>query len=227
SKPCNGRSSFAPDRSSSSPTAMYSKRSPPGWPVARRTRSPRRLASANLRPAASNASRTRRGSMADGPSSSVGSGSNPVSSAIRASTWAPEIGPSRVRPNCASGSPSTSRSIFHRTFRRSCEVTGPAILAARGQEALDRTSGEIEALGAKALPVPTDATDAAQVQNLIDRSVETFGTIDILVNNAGSAPFLSTIDQIRLEGFEKYFRINFTSALYCTRAVAPVLLAKQ
>jgi 3-oxoacyl-[acyl-carrier protein] reductase len=56
--------------------------------------------------------------------------------------------------------------------------------------------------------------------------VERFGTLDILVNNAGAAPFMSTLDQIRLEGFEKYFRVNFTSAVLCTRAVAPVMLAR-
>jgi NAD(P)-dependent dehydrogenase (short-subunit alcohol dehydrogenase family) len=47
-----------------------------------------------------------------------------------------------------------------------------------------------------------------------------------LVNNAGAAPFLSTVDQIREEGFEKYFRVNFTSAFYCTKAAAPTLLEK-
>jgi len=35
------------------------------------------------------------------------------------------------------------------------------------------------------------------------------------------------LDQIRLEGFEKYFRLNFLGAVYCTKAVAPVLLAKS
>jgi NAD(P)-dependent dehydrogenase (short-subunit alcohol dehydrogenase family) len=107
------------------------------------------------------------------------------------------------------------------------EAGASIVLAARGQDALEQAAGEIEAVGAKALQVSADATDLDQVQNLVDRAVEAFGTVDILVNNAGSAPFLSTVDQIRLEGFEKYFRINFISALYCTKAVAPILLAKQ
>src|SRR5207247_5944754 len=62
---------------------------------------------------------------------------------------------------------------------------------------------------------------------LVDGTVERFGTVDILVNNAGAAPFFSPLDQIRMEGFEKYFRVNFTSAVHCTKAVAPVLLAKS
>ena len=100
-------------------------------------------------------------------------------------------------------------------------------LAARGEDDLARTAKEVEAAGGRALPVRADVSDVAEVQNLIDRTVDELGTVDILVNNAGAAPFLSTIDQIRPEGFEKYFRVNFLSALYCTRAVAPVLMAKQ
>jgi NAD(P)-dependent dehydrogenase (short-subunit alcohol dehydrogenase family) len=120
-----------------------------------------------------------------------------------------------------------SKGIGKAIARAMAEAGASITLAARGQDALEQAAGDIEAVGAKVLQVATDATDLDQVQNLVDRTVEAFGTIDILVNNAGSAPFLSTIDEIRLEGFEKYFRINFTSALYCTRAVAPVLLAKQ
>jgi 2-deoxy-D-gluconate 3-dehydrogenase len=100
-------------------------------------------------------------------------------------------------------------------------------LAARGEEDLAQAAKEIEAAGGRALPVRTDVADPAQVQALIDRTVAELGTVDILVNNAGAAPFFSTVDQIRLEGFEKYFRVNFMSALYCTRAVAPILMGKQ
>jgi NAD(P)-dependent dehydrogenase (short-subunit alcohol dehydrogenase family) len=100
-------------------------------------------------------------------------------------------------------------------------------LAARGEEALSRAAKEAEAAGAAALAVPTDVSDPAQVQSLVDRTVEAFGTADILVNNAGAAPFLSPVDQIRLEGFEKYFHVNFSGALYGIKSVAPVLLGKK
>jgi NAD(P)-dependent dehydrogenase (short-subunit alcohol dehydrogenase family) len=107
------------------------------------------------------------------------------------------------------------------------EAGASVALAARGQEDLTQAVKEIEALGGRALAVPTDVADADQVQRLVDRTVEEFGTVDILVNNAGAAPFMSTIDRIRLDGFEKYFRIDFMSAVFCTKAVAPILLGKQ
>jgi 2-deoxy-D-gluconate 3-dehydrogenase len=99
-------------------------------------------------------------------------------------------------------------------------------LAARGEEDLAAAAKEIEAAGGEALAVPTDVTDQDQVQALVDRTVERLGTLDILVNNAGAAPFMSTLDQMRMDGFDKHFRVNFTSAVLCTRAAAPLLLAK-
>ena len=107
------------------------------------------------------------------------------------------------------------------------EAGASVALAARSREELEQAAKEIEAAGGRALAIPTDVTDPEQVQRLIDRTVADLGTVDILVNNAGAAPFLSTLDQIRLEGFEKYFRLNFLGAVYCTKAVAPVLLAKS
>lgn len=97
-------------------------------------------------------------------------------------------------------------------------------LAARSQEDLDAAAHEVEALGRRALTVPTDVSDPEQVEAMVRRTIDELGGLDVLVNNAGAAPFLSTVDSIRPEGFEKYFRVNFHSAFYATRAAAKHLL---
>jgi 2-deoxy-D-gluconate 3-dehydrogenase len=99
-------------------------------------------------------------------------------------------------------------------------------LAARGPEDLEKAAREVEERGRRALAVPTDVTDADQCRVLVERTTSELGTLDVLVNNAGAAPFLSTFESARLEGWEKYFRITFTGAVYCTHAAAPVLLEK-
>ena len=106
------------------------------------------------------------------------------------------------------------------------EAGADVAVAARGPEDLERTAKEIDAAGRRGLAVPTDVTDVEQVRAMVDRTVAELGTIDILVNNAGAAPFFSTIETMRLDGFEKYFRINFNSAVYCTRAAGPTLVEK-
>ncbi len=120
------------------------------------------------------------------------------------------------------GSRGIGRAIALAFARAGADVS----LAARGAEALERTAEEVRGLGRRALAVPTDVVRSDEVRALVDRTVSDLGTLDILVNNAGAAPFLSTVDSIREEGFEKYFRINFNSAFNCTQAAAPVLLEK-
>jgi NAD(P)-dependent dehydrogenase (short-subunit alcohol dehydrogenase family) len=100
-------------------------------------------------------------------------------------------------------------------------------LAARSPEALEKTAREIEERGRRALAVPTDVTDPEQCRALVERVTGELGGIDVLVNNAGAAPFLSTFESAKLEGWEKYFRITFTGAVYCTHAAADALLGRE
>lgn len=100
------------------------------------------------------------------------------------------------------------------------------VLSARSEEALEGAAAEVEALGRRAVTVSADVADQEAVQGIVDRAVDAFGTVDILVNNAGAAPFRSQIVETKPEGFEKYFRVNFLSAVHATRAVGPVLLEK-
>jgi NAD(P)-dependent dehydrogenase (short-subunit alcohol dehydrogenase family) len=101
------------------------------------------------------------------------------------------------------------------------------VVTARGREAIDATVSGISGAGGRAVGVSADVSEPDQIQAVVDRAVSEFGTVDILVNNAGAAPFMSTIETIRPEGFDKYFRINLWSAINGIRAVAPVMLAKQ
>ena len=120
-----------------------------------------------------------------------------------------------------------SKGIGRRIAEVFAEAGASVAIAARGEEDLTQVAKEIEVAGGKALPIATDVSDPEAVKNLIDRTVAELGALDILVNNAGSAPFLSTLDQIRESGFEKYFRINFLGALYASKYAAPFLQANE
>ena len=117
------------------------------------------------------------------------------------------------------GSKGIGRAIALEFARAGADVA----VAARSADDLERTAKEIEAAGPRALAVPTDVSDPDALQALVDTAAGTLGGIDIWVNNAGAAPFLSTIDAMRPEGFEKYFRINFASAWHALRLAAPHL----
>jgi len=105
------------------------------------------------------------------------------------------------------------------------EVGADVVLAARTQAALDETAERVRAHGRRAVVVPTDVTDRAQLERLAARAKEELGRIDVLVNNAGGGPFkdaLRTSEQL----FEGTLRFSLTSAFLLTRLVAPDMIAR-
>ena len=78
-------------------------------------------------------------------------------------------------------------------------------------------AAEMEAAGGKALAVQCDIRFEDQVQQVIDKTVATFGGIDILVNNA-SAINLTTTEQTELKRFDLMYDINVRGTFIMSRA---------
>jgi 7-alpha-hydroxysteroid dehydrogenase len=103
------------------------------------------------------------------------------------------------------------------------EMGANVVCAARTVEQIEAVAEQARGLGPRALAVPCDVTDRAQLENVIARSMEAFGRIDILVNNAGGTPpreALRTSEKV----FEEAFRFNVTSAFLMTRFAVPQML---
>ncbi len=62
-------------------------------------------------------------------------------------------------------------------------------LAARRAELVEEVARECQALGAHAIAVPTDVTDAEAMEDLADAAKRAFGRIDVWINNAGTGVF--------------------------------------
>jgi NAD(P)-dependent dehydrogenase (short-subunit alcohol dehydrogenase family) len=65
------------------------------------------------------------------------------------------------------------------------EAGADLVLAARRADHLARTRSMVEAIGRRAISVPTDVTDPEQCRRLVDIAVREYGHVDILINNAG------------------------------------------
>jgi 3-oxoacyl-[acyl-carrier protein] reductase len=63
-----------------------------------------------------------------------------------------------------------------------------AVNGRANRSAVDAVAREVEARGARALPVMADVTDAAAIDRLIAETAHRFGRIDVLVNNAAPRP---------------------------------------
>jgi 3-oxoacyl-[acyl-carrier protein] reductase len=78
---------------------------------------------------------------------------------------------------------------------------------------------ELESRGGKALAIRADSTEIAAVQAAVEETVGTFGRLDILVNNAGIM-VLGTIDQYKIEDFDRMLAVNVRAPYFAIQAAA-------
>jgi NAD(P)-dependent dehydrogenase (short-subunit alcohol dehydrogenase family) len=106
----------------------------------------------------------------------------------------------------------TARELAHRG--------AAVVLAARRAEQIDALTSEIEQQGGRALAVPTDVRQRAEIDRLVQATLDTFGRIDILINNAGigaGKPLLSVDDAT----LQQVVDVNLLAPARCVQAVAP------
>lgn len=101
------------------------------------------------------------------------------------------------------------------------------VLCYAGNEAAAReTVAACEALGAKALAVRCDVSDAVQVKALTDAAVQAFGAIHILVNNAGITRD-NLLMLMKEEDFDAVVETNLKGAFLCMKAVARTMMKQR
>lgn len=88
--------------------------------------------------------------------------------------------------------------------------------SSKGAEA---TVAKIEAAGGKAIAVQGDLCKQDDVDALVGKTIETFGSIDILVNNAGGIIARKKIAEMPLDHWNAVMDLNVTSIFMMTNAV--------
>ena len=80
--------------------------------------------------------------------------------------------------------------------------------------------GELNKMGSRTLKVQVDVSEEAEVDDLFDRSFETFGTIDILVNNAGTNGAKKKLVDMTTHEFEATLRSDLFGPFFACRRFA-------
>src|SRR5687767_4216780 len=94
------------------------------------------------------------------------------------------------------------------------------VLAARSQEALDDVCTECNHLGAIAVGVPTDVTDAEAMQRLAEAANQYGGSIDVWINNAGVLA-AGEFEKTPIEVHQQVIQTNLVGYLNGAHAVLP------
>ncbi|MBO0961275.1 SDR family oxidoreductase [Neobacillus sp. MM2021_6] len=70
------------------------------------------------------------------------------------------------------------------------------------------------------LPVQADVSNEADMQNVVRKTIETYGTVDVLVNNAGVG-FFKLTEEVTVDEWKKIFEVNVQGVFLATKAVLP------
>ena len=115
-----------------------------------------------------------------------------------------------------------SRGIGQSISRAFAEAGADLVVSSRNKRPpeLEKVAEEVRSLGKKAVAIPAHVGKKADVENLVQKTLQEFGRIDILVNNAGANPVLSAMVDLEEETFEKVLEVNLKGAFLMSKAVA-------
>jgi len=88
-------------------------------------------------------------------------------------------------------------------------------------EAAQKTAEQISATGKKAVAVKVDVTDEDDVNAMIRKVVDCFGSIDVMCNNAGIINCMKKVEDITAQEWDKIFAVNAKGVFLCCKAVIP------
>jgi NAD(P)-dependent dehydrogenase (short-subunit alcohol dehydrogenase family) len=108
--------------------------------------------------------------------------------------------------------------------RRFLEAGMKVVLADIDEEQLKSTLQSLEDFGTNRLGVPTDVSQAKQVEALARKTIETFGAVHVLCNNAGVGYGGRSIWETPLEGWQWILNVNLMGVVHGIHSFMPIML---
>jgi len=90
------------------------------------------------------------------------------------------------------------------------------VITSRKQEVLQKTADEMEEkTGGKVLALACDVREVVQVENVLTKTLERFGSVDVLLNNA-AGNFISPTERLSANAFSSIIDIVLKGTVNCT-----------
>lgn len=106
------------------------------------------------------------------------------------------------------------------------EAGADVCVTARTERQIQETAEMIRGMGRSALPVSADATDAAAVASIVNKTIRELGGLNILINNAGIALTKPLLDFSETD-YDQVMAINMKSMFHFTKAVGAHLISQR
>jgi len=119
-----------------------------------------------------------------------------------------------------------SSGIGEATARLLAKSGAKVVLGARRGDRLETIVKEIHNAGGIAEYQTLDVTQPSQLEAIVQFAQQKFDRVDVLINNAGVMP-LSTLDQLKVEEWDRMIDVNIKGVLYGIAAALPVMKAQK
>jgi len=100
------------------------------------------------------------------------------------------------------------------------------VLTGRDAASLERTAGEIRALGRKAWPIRADMGEPAACEAACMKALAEHGPFDILINNVGGRRDPAPVVDMPVERWRELVDLNLTSTFVCTKVIGGAMVAR-
>ena len=95
------------------------------------------------------------------------------------------------------------------------------------KQARARPPPQVNGKGSQALALKIDVTTRAQVNDMVERAIDAFGSVQFLFNSAGAAIRRAKFLEIDDALMEKTFALNVNGTFYAMQAVLPHMLKNK
>lgn len=116
-----------------------------------------------------------------------------------------------------------SKGIGESIARGMAEYGAKVIISSRKQDAVDQVAAAFKNDGLEATGIACHVGDEAQLQNLVDKTVELYGGVDILVNNAATNPVFAPLVNGNAAVFDKIMNVNVKACMLLANLCHPIM----
>jgi NADP-dependent 3-hydroxy acid dehydrogenase YdfG len=119
-----------------------------------------------------------------------------------------------------------SAGIGRATAREFAKRGDAVALLARNEDGLEAAAREVRELGGRALAIPADVADAAQLEAAAERATAELGDIDVWVNDAMAA-ILAPFWEVEADEFRRTTEVTYLGQVYGTMAALKRMRARD
>ncbi len=103
------------------------------------------------------------------------------------------------------------------------EAGANVVVCSRKLAACEEVSQKLKEHGVNSMALKCDITNPQDVKNVVNQTMEKFGSIDILVNNSG-ASWGAPAEEMPLEAWQKVINVNVTGTFLMSQTAGKVML---